>query len=553
MTAFDQPPRWWSLPKASLLVPLGLLAAGIVIAVVRLAGAWSPTSAALAGWLPIDGATDDARLGWLAVAGFAPLLLGLLRRKRLAWGLAVATFGVAGLGALTFGRQPTAIVLLGLPLAILVAERSDFGVRTGPRSTRLILGGLIGSAIAILAVATLAAAGPWISAVGQGVGVALGVGNADALLGSSAGSSVAGALILARILVVIAAVAILATDIDAPTTAADRARALALASRHGGDALLPFQLAPDKQLYAPPNADGCVSFGRSGRVNVVLGDPLGPVVPAWQVFGRFIRDARRRDRLVGVYQVSEQGRRILEDAGWRTFLVGHEAIVDLEAFDLGGPRRANLRHTITRARKGGSSVRWFPTGIDASETELRSGMASVDEAWRRRSGPEMAYSIGRYADHDVGRVATSVAVDADGRVLAFATFRETDRAGGWVLDLLRRRRDGPPGALESCIATAATELHAAGARRLSLGLAPVGGLGGPGAKIEERLLAAGSRAVRRWYDVAGLRFFKAKFDPCWQPRYAAVPHAWDGPALGMALLLLHFGGIRGLLRAVARR
>jgi lysylphosphatidylglycerol synthetase-like protein (DUF2156 family) len=48
--------------------------------------------------------------------------------------------------------------------------------------------------------------------------------------------------------------------------------------------------------------------------------------------------------------------------------------------------------------------------------------------------------------------------------------------------------------------------------------------------------------VRPFYDVAGLEFFKAKFDPRWEPRYAAIRGRFDLARLGLALLRLHLAG-----------
>ncbi|TMG22751.1 MAG: DUF2156 domain-containing protein, partial [Chloroflexi bacterium] len=57
-----------------------------------------------------------------------------------------------------------------------------------------------------------------------------------------------------------------------------------------------------------------------------------------------------------------------------------------------------------------------------------------------------------------------------------------------------------------------------------------------------RFLAMIGRLVRPFYDVTGLAFFKSKFDPYWEPRYAAVRGRFDLLRLGVALLRLHLAG-----------
>jgi lysylphosphatidylglycerol synthetase-like protein (DUF2156 family) len=110
-----------------------------------------------------------------------------------------------------------------------------------------------------------------------------------------------------------------------------------------------------------------------------------------------------------------------------------------------------------------------------------------------------------------------------------------------VLDLMRRLPHSVPGAVEACIAEAALRLRERDVPRLSLGLAPLTGLRVDHGPPEERVLRAAAVAARRWYDVDGLAFFKAKFDPAWEPRYAAVRQPWHAVALATSLVFLHVG------------
>src|SRR5207249_11772820 len=80
-----------------------------------------------------------------------------------------------------------------------------------------------------------------------------------------------------------------------------------------------------------------------------------------------------------VYQASAAGLDPLRARGFVAYHIGLEAMLDLNSFDLSGPRRANLRHTVTRAQRGGLRFEWYPTG-DRKSTRLNSSHVSISYA-----------------------------------------------------------------------------------------------------------------------------------------------------------------------------
>jgi phosphatidylglycerol lysyltransferase len=318
--------------------------------------------------------------------------------------------------------------------------------------------------------------------------------------------------------------------------------------RHGSGALLPYQFGADKSRLK--TAEGSVVvWARYGRFAVALGDPIGPAGSTAGAWRAFVADRRASGDIPAVYQASDESLAGLRKIGLRPFRIGQEAIIDLASFSLSGSRRANLRHTITRARKGGTDFRFYPGGIPEPESaSLGRALGAIDAVWAATAGPRLGFTIGQFDPAELGELAVAVASDPEGRPIAFTTYRPTGIDGGWVLDLLRRHPDGAPGALEGSIAEAAFGLHEAGAPTLSLGLAPLSGLTDASAVREERTLAMAASVVRPVYDVNGLAFFKRKFDPRWEPRYIAIAKRTDLPGLALALVGLHVDGIRSVAR-----
>ncbi len=512
------------------------------------------------GWVaPLDPLDTDPVLACLSVVGCAAIALGLIRGKRVSWWLAVATFAAALVAQATALAHPLETVVLGGALAVLVADRHRYRVETRASWRPWIAALILVAALAVGAETALviAATGTWptplgaLSSATAALGNMFGVGDdlAGSILGlTGRGGLFAALLIAARLPMALSAVGVLARIPEPTPDPTVRSRLRAIARRHGRGALLPFQLGDDKLLFCPPGMDACVVYGLAGRTAVVLGDPIAAGPAKAEVLTAFLERSRELDRVVAVYQATASLRSALLGAGFYLFRVGQEAIIDLQAFDLSGSWRANLRHTISRAKRGDVQVHWFPSGLTGPDADrLSAGLTAVDRVWRVHAGPRLGFTIGKFEFDDIRSLPVSLATDADGRPVAFATFRPTGPDGGWVLDLMRRTPGGTPGAVEWCIAEAALAFKAMGSPTLSLGLVPLDGLESRSGPLGERLLALAARLARPRYDVKGLAYFKEKFDPRWEPRYAAVPSLWDVPGMSLALLRLH------LRRDVGRR
>src|SRR4051812_38077190 len=147
----------------------------------------------------------------------------------------------------------------------------------------------------------------------------------------------------------------------------------------GHGALLPFQLGKDKRRFVAPDG-GVVVSGRYGRFEVALGDPIGVEDPEPSM-AAVVAACRAGDQIPAVYQASDGSVPALAALGMRTFRVGHEAGVPLAECTLNTPRRANLRHTVTRARRGGVTFA-FSHGLDAGErARLLPGLIEIDARW----------------------------------------------------------------------------------------------------------------------------------------------------------------------------
>lgn len=523
------------------------LVAGVVLVPVLLLGidGWLDAisivpwiGVALASVLPLDPTSASVPLVFANALTCFLLAIALVRAKRLVWLPTLAVLVGGALQQALVLDHPIGAVAAIACLVIVVVDRRRYVVLGPSGSNRLMAVLAVLGLVAPVFVLVLTNAG--LNAVGGGAVSWLALGDPTRPMTVSVDGAAGWLLALARLPWVLLLLVMLKPAPEPASTETDRPRGRDLALRYGTGALWPFQIAADKHLFNEPERNAVIAYGRSGRVACVVGDPMGTRENGWALFDTFLAECHQRDWLPAVYQASPEARGPLIAAGFKCYGIGQEAVLPLAGFSLVGRPRANLRHTITRAKKGGATVAWYPEGLDAEEAERRwPGLHEMDLRWRKKAGPSLGFTIGRFERSILEDRPITIAYDADDRPIAFTSFLPTGVDGGWVLDLMRREAGGVPGALEWCVAEAATQFAANGEGTLSLSLAPLGGIGGPDAPLPERALAALARLVRPFYDVRGLTFFKDKFDVRWEPRYLAIQHLYDLPSIGLGLLALH--------------
>jgi len=490
--------------------------------------------------LPAGPVAGDWLSAELSSVAFLLIGIALLRRKRAGFWLGLAVAGGALIVQGASLDHPVAALAAGLLAVVLLVTRDQYEVGTSRRMALLAAGLIAAGSLLAAGAAVLIPSGTNIVGMGaDAVGALLDLATPFAVPGMA---TVGAALVLARVVYVAATVLVLdpVGDERRPETIATARAAL---RRLGAGSLLPYQLGPPCVPVADEAGTAVISVASVGRAAVVLGDPAGEPDAGFGLLDDWARRCGRRDLVPVIYQASAACAERLRAGGWHAINVGREAVLDPMTFDIAAPALANLRHTVTRSRRGGVQVLWSPTGIEGvGDPRIAAGLAGLDGAWRRRAGPRLGFTVGRFDPLDQRECAVAVAIAAGREPEAFVVLRPTGVDGGWMLDLMRRRREGVPGAVEACLITAIEQLAAIGVRRLSLGLAPLAGLDVHKGPPAERALARGARLVQPLYDHEGLAFFKNKFGPTWEPRYLVLHHWWDLPAAALALLRLHLGG-----------
>ncbi len=323
----------------------------------------------------------------------------------------------------------------------------------------------------------------------------------------------------------------------------ERAAALARTAPHASAQLA---LLGDKLLLFHEQGAGFVMYGVHGRGWVAMGDPVAasPAVRrelAW----RFREEADRHRGLPIFYEVGPDDLPIYLDLGLQLRKLGEEGRVPLADFTLAGGARAKLRQAVNRMGREGGSFEVVPAeGVPPLLDELQ----AISDAWlARKNTREKRFSLGCFDRAYLARGPVAL-VRRAGRVIAFANVLATEHREELTIDLMRHADDAPGATMEYLFAELMVWGHAEGYRWFGLGMAPLAGLQHHRlAPLWNRLGALLFRYGEHFYNFQGLRSFKDKFDPVWEPRYLAAPGGLASAfALGHVAALVN-GGVTGVV------
>lgn len=304
-------------------------------------------------------------------------------------------------------------------------------------------------------------------------------------------------------------------------------------------------LLGDKRLLFSASGEAFIMYGQSGRSWIALFDPIGPPREWPELVWRFIELADEHGCRAAFYQVRAQALPLYLDAGLRVFKLGEEAHVPLADFGLEGARRAKLRQGVNRAEREG--LRFEVVGVLALPALLDT-LRAVSDAWLDgHQAQEKSFSLGSFEDAYVLRRPVAVVRQGE-RVVAFATLLATAVREECSVDLMRHLPDAPNGTMDYLFTRLMLHFKEQGYARFNLGMAPMSGMANhPLAARWHRFGRLVFEHGERFYNFRGLRSFKEKFDPTWEPRYLAAPGG-VAPLLVLGdVATLIAGGLRGIV------
>jgi phosphatidylglycerol lysyltransferase len=332
----------------------------------------------------------------------------------------------------------------------------------------------------------------------------------------------------------------------APATAAEMAT---VAQVVGGSprATANLALLGDKSFLFNTQQNAFIMYAVEGRSWVSMGDPVGPEDQWSELIWRLREQSDRFGGWAVFYQVMPDHLPHYLDLGLSLTKLGETARVSLAEFSLKGSHRKGLRYTQRKLRKEGLSMKVLAADEAVGQLDR---LKQISDAWlAQKNAREKRFSLGSF-DADYLRHFDMAVVEKGDDMVAFANLWQGAAKSELSVDLMRYDpASAPQGVMEFLFIELMNWGRDQGFTWFDLGMAPLSGIEDRSlAPLWNRLAVLVARHGGHFYNFQGLRQYKDKFDPVWEPRYLASPGGLVLPAILSDLTQLVSGGLKGALK-----
>jgi phosphatidylglycerol lysyltransferase len=275
-----------------------------------------------------------------------------------------------------------------------------------------------------------------------------------------------------------------------------------------------------------------------------MGDPVGPEEEAENLIWQFLEDCDEAGARPAFYEVEHRRVHLYLDAGLSLLKIGEEGRVFLPEFSLAGNERKGMRYIRNKLTRAGHRFEIRPAKEAA---ELIPEVRAISDAWlSQKNTREKGFSLGFFKEDYLRRFPLALVWRHD-KLCAFANLLEGANHEELSVDLMRYL-PGESDLMEFLFLELMLWGQAEGYRWFNLGMAPLSGLGNlPSRSRWNRLGHFLFRYGEHFYNFQGLREYKEKFSPVWEPRYLAYPGGLTLPRVLADIAALISGGLKGVI------
>lgn len=290
----------------------------------------------------------------------------------------------------------------------------------------------------------------------------------------------------------------------------------AIVNQYGGNYLSHLMYSGDKKFFINEKQDAFLMYRYQHNAYIVLGDPIGNPDAFHQLLEAFYREAEYLGYDIIFYQVTERNMSLYHSFGNQFFKLGEESVIDLTTFTTSGKKKRGLRATLNKLDDLNISFEVLePPFSQALISELK----HISDEWLADK-EEMHFSVGSFDENYLSKAPIAILKDENQSIIAFCSLMPTYYRSTMSVDLIRWNPEIELPLMDALYLNMLLWSQANDYERFNMGMATLSNVGQiPYSFYGERIAGRVFEHFNGLYRFQGLRRYKEKFNPNWEPRF----------------------------------
>ncbi|MEI6729272.1 MAG: phosphatidylglycerol lysyltransferase domain-containing protein [bacterium] len=269
----------------------------------------------------------------------------------------------------------------------------------------------------------------------------------------------------------------------------------------------------------------------SNSFRIVLGNPIVANPDYKDCLKEFIKLSHKNGFVVAFFQVDEKFRFDLQKVGFKDILLGQEALLSLEKFDILSIENKKLKKAGDKIERGGVELEFI--AYRDLKPKVIKVIESLRKDWIKSKGNRLSLTVDYWPLNNEIEGWIVLAKDSEQDYIGVGSFVPYfDQCLSF--DFMIKNSQAKSQFIDGVIAKSILRFKDMGFKEMSLGIAPSEFLSQNKSANLILKLALSFQKIK--YNYSGLRTFKAKFNPTWKEKYILIEGYETLPAFLAALL-----------------
>lgn len=281
----------------------------------------------------------------------------------------------------------------------------------------------------------------------------------------------------------------------------------------GGNFVSHLHYSTDKLYFINQDEDAFIMFQTHYDTIFVLGDPIGNKQSFRDLLYDFYSQANYYGYEIIFYQVKPDYLPLYHDFGNIFFKLGEEAVISLKDFTISGKKKRAFRATVNKFESQGY---FYEIVYPPFSSDFVNRLQSVSDEWLDGRS-EMNFSVGSFNEYYLNKAPVGV-IRNEEDIIGFVSFMPTNYNHSISVDMIRWKENEfqmMDGLYLNTMLSIKEQYD-----NFNMGMAPLSNVGSHKyAFYRERFAGRIFETISHIYSFKGLRDYKEKFNPKWQPRY----------------------------------